>query len=512
MKPLRIKAALSVLMVFAIAGSGVAIAGAAPMRLGPAGAKTRRTETMLATWADAVERGSAQTSSLRASNAGGLQTLATTGSGGDTIHDPFPIDDCHDDITAFNGSYQSEGISVGLNTLCGSSPITAANWTFGLTDILWSIDLDGDNQPEFAVAYLNDGGLTAAVYNTTDVNNPFIVCAATPGWDGNAGFSATFAAGCIGNPISFRLAAYMQWDEAPFSSSCLCPEDEAPNNGAFIGPIDAPLGDGPGVASALPGTEDVFARGQDSALWSRHFNGSAWSAWYPLGGITTGAPAVASGSTGALDVFVRGQDSALWSRHFNGSTWSAWYTLGGMLSTAPAAVASGSGVLDVLVAGQDNALWVLNFNRITWGAWYTLGGILNHEPAAASSRPGAIDVFASGLDSALWTRHFNGTSWDAWYTLGGLTSSGPSAASATTNSIDVFVRGVDGALWTRDFASGAWGPWVGLGGLLSSPPAATSGGPGRLDVFIRGIDSALWTRHATRGTWSPWSTLGGVIL
>jgi hypothetical protein len=513
MKPLGMKAAfLSMVMLFAIAGTGVGAAAAEPARAPATAPKPNRTESMLNAWAGATQRAGTTAPALHVTNAGGPQPLSTTASGVDTIHDPVPIDDCHGDITTYGGAYTAQAITMSLNTLCGSNPVSAANWTIGLTDILWGIDLNGDDLPEFAVMYLNDGGLTAVVLNTTDLNNPFIVCGAAPAWDGNAGFSATFSASCIGNPSSFRMAAFMQWDEAPFAPTCFCPEDEAPNGGGFIGPIDAPLGDGPGVASATPGTEDVFARGQDNGLWSRHFNGATWGAWFSLGGIITGAPAAASSTTGALDVFVRGQDTALWSRHFNGATWGAWYSLGGILSTAPAAVSSGPGILDVLVAGQDRALWVRHFSGISWGAWSNLGGILNREPAAASSSTGTIDVFASGQDNALWSRHFNGMSWEAWYSLGGLMSSGPSAASAAAHVIDVFVMGVDGALWSRHFNGASWSGWIGLGGALSSPPAAASDGPGLLDVFIRGVDSALWTRHATSGVWSPWTSLGGVIL
>jgi hypothetical protein len=513
MKLLGPKAAvLSTVMLFAIATTGIAAAGAAPARAPGIAPKPHPIASMLGTWAAAARGAGTAAPALQATNATAYQPLSTSASGGDTIHDPFPIDDCHGDITTFTGAYTAQGITMTLNTLCGSNPISAANWTIGITTVLWGIDLTGDNLPEFVISYYNYGGLTAEVLNSTNINNPYSVCGATPAWDGNAGFSATFSPSCIGNPSSFRMAAQMTWDEAPFAPTCFCPLDEAPNGGAFIGPVDAPLGDGPGVASASPGTEDVFARGQDNQLWSRHFNGATWGAWFSLGGIITGAPAVASSTSGGLDVFVRGQDTALWSRHFNGATWGSWYTLGGILSTAPAAVSSGPGILDVLVAGQDRALWVRHFNGMTWGAWSTLGGVLNREPAATSSSPGTIDVFASGQDSALWSRHFNGMSWEAWYTLGGLMSSGPSAASAASNAIDVFVRGVDGALWTRHFNGVTWQGWIGLGGALSSPPASASDGPGLLDVFIRGVDSELWTRHAASGVWSPWTNLGGVIL
>jgi hypothetical protein len=269
------------------------------------------------------------------------------------------------------------------------------------------------------------------------------------------------------------------------------------------------VADGPRAASSSPGQEDVFARGYDDAVWTRHFTNGAWAGWNSLGGIVTGAAAVASRQSGQLDMFSRGSDGALWSRRFANGAWGAWYSLGGILSTAPSVVSAQSGQLDVFVGGQDKALWVRHFDGSAWGAWSTLGGIVTAEAGPVSSSPGTLDVFVRGQDAALWTRRFNGAGWTPWTPLGGILVQGPSAASTGPGVIDVFVRGNDNGVWTRHSAS-SWSGWSTLGGLITAPPAAISNG-GTLEVFVRGYGGDLWSRGIQGGTWGLWNNLGGLL-
>jgi hypothetical protein len=74
---------------------------------------------------------------------------------------------------------------------------------------------------------------------------------------------------------------------------------------------------------------DVFARGQDNALWTRWYDGR-WNDWARLGGSLTSPPAAASPGPGRLSVFARGDDGALWARDLDGG-WGDWYSLGGDL-------------------------------------------------------------------------------------------------------------------------------------------------------------------------------------
>ena len=162
---------------------------------------------------------------------------------------------------------------------------------------------------------------------------------------------------------------------------------------------------GPAASSWANGRLDVFARGTDSALWHKWFDGG-WSDWESLGGVLTSEPAVCSWASGRLDVFARGTDSALWHKWFDGG-WSDWESLGGVLTSGPGAVSWGSGRIDVFAAGTDSALWHRWFDG-SWFDWESLGGVITTAPAAVSWGPDRIDTVAAGTDSALWHRWFDG--------------------------------------------------------------------------------------------------------
>jgi hypothetical protein len=270
------------------------------------------------------------------------------------------------------------------------------------------------------------------------------------------------------------------------------------------------LGDGPAAAGSADGSLDVFVRGADDGLWTRH-DGGTWTDWTSLGGVIRSQPAAVSTQPGTLDVYVLGADNAIWARHFANGTWGPWWTLGGYVSNAPTAVSSGGGVIDVFGVGSDAAVWTRRFANGGWGPWTTMGGAVTSAPSAASSAAGTIDVFDRGTDGALWTRHFIGGVWGSWASMGGALTTGPSASSAGTGSLDVFVRGTDGAVWTRHFASGTWSGWMSAGGLITSPPASASTPPDSVDLFARGVDDALWTRRASGGVWGTWTSLGGIV-
>jgi subtilisin family serine protease len=272
-----------------------------------------------------------------------------------------------------------------------------------------------------------------------------------------------------------------------------------------VPPSPPVAGDGPSAASARPGQLDVFIRGFDDAVWTRHFDGTTWSGWTSLGGIVTTVPSVVSPGPGRLYLFARGADHALWTRSFDGVSWSGWSSLGGILSTGAVAASRAQGTVDVFVGGGDGAVWYKSLGATGWGGWGTLGGFITATPAAASAGPGTVGLFVRGGDNALWFQTFDGSAWSGWGTLGGVLTSAPGAASRSTGSYEVFVRGNDLALWTRSLSSG----WSTLGGLLTSPAAAASAVPGTMDVFARGGDNALWAEHDGGGGFTGWYTLGG---
>lgn len=65
------------------------------------------------------------------------------------------------------------------------------------------------------------------------------------------------------------------------------------------------------------GRLDIFACGQDNALWHKWYDGR-WSDWESLGGVITSDPGAVSWGNGRIDVFARGQDNALWHKWYDG--------------------------------------------------------------------------------------------------------------------------------------------------------------------------------------------------
>ena len=253
---------------------------------------------------------------------------------------------------------------------------------------------------------------------------------------------------------------------------------------------------------------DVFARGQDGALWHK-WRAPGWSRWESLGGALTSGPAAASRSSNRIDVFVRGTNAALWHKRWTGSGWSAWESLGGVLTSDPAAVSWGPHRIDIFIRGTDNALWHKWWNG-TWHNWESLGGILTSAPAVSSWAQNRLDVFVRGTDNALWHKWWNGT-WHKWKSLGGLLTSSPAAVSWSSNRIDVFVRGRNRALWHK-WWNGTWHNWKSLGGILTSAPAVSSWAQNRLDVFVRGTDNALWYKWWDGEAWHGFASLGGFLI
>lgn len=263
------------------------------------------------------------------------------------------------------------------------------------------------------------------------------------------------------------------------------------------------------AASWGAGRMDLFARGQDNALWHRDWDGSGWTGWLPLGGGLDSAPAAVSWGQGRVDVFARGLDSGLWHIAWTGSAWSGWQALGGGLTSAAAVASWGSNRLDVFVRGLDRALWHRAWDGASWSPWESLGGGLTSAPTAVSWGPGRIDVFARGLDSALWHIAWTGNAWSSWQPLGGILHGAPAAASWGAGRLDVFARGSDDALWHRAWDGSSWGAWEAHGGIVDADPQAYSWEPGRIDVLVKGQDNGFWRLAWNGAAWSGWIGLGG---
>lgn len=166
------------------------------------------------------------------------------------------------------------------------------------------------------------------------------------------------------------------------------------------------------------------------------------------------APSVVSDDGGTrFDVFAQGWDNAVWTRHFDGTTWSGWSSLGGVTTSRPTAVAAGPGHVYVFARGTDNAVWYRERTPAAWGPWRTIGGYILGGIGAAAWSSGEIEVFVHATDHALWKNSLSGTTASGWTSLGGSLHGEPSAGHVTHagggESLHVWVMASDGQVWRR---------------------------------------------------------------
>jgi len=84
------------------------------------------------------------------------------------------------------------------------------------------------------------------------------------------------------------------------------------------------------------------------------------------------APSVIVDSDGSQWVFVRGVDAALWTRQDD----KPWVKIGGGLTSGPSAFATSDGRIIVVVRGNDGASYrIVRDNKGAWGGWSNLGGL-----------------------------------------------------------------------------------------------------------------------------------------
>jgi len=140
------------------------------------------------------------------------------------------------------------------------------------------------------------------------------------------------------------------------------------------GPLRSGPTSGPAVISRAWSEFDLLVRGAAGDLTYASYGDTAgWSSWASLGGPTSGQiasdPAVASRESGELNVFARGNDGAIWHRARTASGWGAWQSLGGVWASNPASVSPTSGQLQVFAVDDEQYLWTNHWTPSGWSGW-----------------------------------------------------------------------------------------------------------------------------------------------
>src|SRR3954452_6078764 len=94
---------------------------------------------------------------------------------------------------------------------------------------------------------------------------------------------------------------------------------------------------------------------------------AAWGGWESLGGIIMEEPNCTSWGADRIDCFARGTDSAMYHRWWDGNAWGGWESLGGIIMDAPDCVSWGPNRIDCFARGTDQAMYHRWWDGNAWG-------------------------------------------------------------------------------------------------------------------------------------------------
>jgi hypothetical protein len=262
---------------------------------------------------------------------------------------------------------------------------------------------------------------------------------------------------------------------------------------------------------------DIVARGTDSKIYSKRYDGNAWSDWEDLGESNFSSPPAAALHDDRVVVFaIRGTQDITYTRHGSG-VWSKQWTSTTATSRDPVALVSWGQLLYVFSRGAEEGprhIWreqwhpaeakLFNWRQITQQEF-------DGPSAVVSSLDGRIDIFGLGPDKKIYHWHVDKSK--DWKDLGGTFDSPPAGVSRGKNRLDIFALRSDKRIYSRRLsANGSWSEWGPLseGRSFAGAPVAVSRGEGWLDVFAQGADGQIYWYDDRRKPAGDWMPLGAI--
>jgi hypothetical protein len=183
----------------------------------------------------------------------------------------------------------------------------------------------------------------------------------------------------------------------------------------------------PGVAyRSNGGYIDFYYRGSDNGVVARSYvPGSGWTAENATAlapGRTLSAPALLARTPNVLEVIVRGTDDGVYRNWWNGSAWSGWIGIPGITTThAPALARRVNGTMDLFVRTPSGGVGWSSFDGVAFSAWKTVPGSVDSGLAAVSDHPDRIYLFARRGTEVVWNLYDRGAGpeqgWRGWQPL-----------------------------------------------------------------------------------------------
>jgi hypothetical protein len=208
-------------------------------------ASTRKSPGTTAATGRAPGRG---TTSSTARPAGASAPPVTTASGpngtvrnggkmGDPAGDTFvdgtqaPIKEGRADIVRSRAVYEPGKVTFVVQVDQPSDPSKDERWAGDSTFASWSVDTNGDGNPDFDVQYFIDAGAYGGVVSKPGAAEPEVVCKVDTAGYGPEGYSVTVPSFCLGDPASFQYRVTMYYDTNPKDENADVASDVAPNGG-----------------------------------------------------------------------------------------------------------------------------------------------------------------------------------------------------------------------------------------------------------------------------------------
>ena len=240
------------------------------------------------------------------------------------------------------------------------------------------------------------------------------------GYQGGGGGGAGVAAGAGGGGGSgFGPAGTINSVGAPGANGVVTVTYQEPVRATWIS-TGIKTVDNPTVVARLGSerTADIFYLDENHRAVQRTYtNGAPSSAPVTIGYQTwTSGSRLAAVSSGPnrIDLFARGNDDALWQSTFDGQYWSSWVqrTTANQLTSSPTVTSWGPGRLDVFWRDRTSSLSQLS--SVDGGRYWVstrLDASVGSSPTAVSRGPGQIDVLYNGAGGVTSWMHYD-HGWD----------------------------------------------------------------------------------------------------
>ena len=153
--------------------------------------------------------------------------------GGDTFIDGTqdPIKEARADIVRTRAVYEPGKITLGLQVEQPSDPSKDERWVGDATFVSWSVDTNGDGNPDYDVQYFFDGEALGGTVSRGGQSEAEVVCEVNTASYGATGYSLVIPSSCLGDPASFSYRVTTYYDTNPKDENADVASDVAPNGG-----------------------------------------------------------------------------------------------------------------------------------------------------------------------------------------------------------------------------------------------------------------------------------------